>query len=47
VVGEGWVPKKIPLVAVVAVGGTYHMVVVVVVMGMEITICIPITLDLG
>jgi len=47
VVGEGWVSKKVPLVAVVAVGRTYHMVVVVVVMGMEITICIPITLDLG
>ena len=50
VVGKGWVLEKVPLVAVVAVvavGRIYHMVVVVVVIIMGMTICIPMTLDLG
>jgi len=44
VVGEEQMPEKVPLVAV---GGTCHIVVVMVIMGMGMTICIPMTLDPG
>ena len=44
VVGEEQMPEKVPLVAV---GRTCYIVVVIVIMGMGMTICIPMTLDPG